>query len=143
MASYLLTGLRTFIPCIASTPSHTFQQIRNRWQGCRMIRDVKRRRLNAEHYYERLRINSLRKTNIIPLELRDIADAEIAAFPNSSTSMHINNRCAITSRPRGVVIDWRLSRIVWRSLADYNKLSGVQRAKWGFTGRNTDFQWKI
>lgn len=63
-----------------------------------MIRDVKRRRMNAEHYNDRLRINSLRKTNIIPLELRDIADAEIAAFPLNSTGMHINNRCAITSR---------------------------------------------
>lgn len=41
------------------------------------------------------------------------------------------NNIFLCFRPRGIVKEWRMSRIVWRHLADYNKLSGVQRAMWG------------
>lgn len=95
-----------------------------------MIRDVKRRKLATEMAPERLRVNSLRKNDILPPELREIADAEIAAFPKDSTPLRMTKRCVITSRGRGVVPRWRLSRIVFRHFADYNKLSGVQRAIW-------------
>lgn len=106
------------------------QQVRTKWVNRWMIRDVKRRQMAAEYAPERLRINSLRKNSILPIELREIADQEIAAFPLNSTPLRINRRCVITSRPRGVVRRWRVSRIVFRHLADYNKLSGVQRAMW-------------
>ena len=52
------------------------------------------------------------------------------ALPRDSSIIRIRNRCAFTSRPRGIVTRWRLSRIAWRHLADYNQLSGVQRAIW-------------
>jgi small subunit ribosomal protein S14 len=95
-----------------------------------MIKDVKRRRCVAEHAKDRLRVNSLRKNDILPIEIREIADAQIAAFPRDSSLVRVRERCALTSRPRGNVFRWRVSRIVWRHLADYNKLSGVQRAMW-------------
>lgn len=59
-----------------------------------------------------------------------MADEEIAALPRTSSIVQIVNRCAFTSRPRGVVNEYRVSRIVFRHLADYNKLAGVQRAMW-------------
>lgn len=95
-----------------------------------MIKDAKRRRVVAEHAVDRLRVNSLRKNNILPIELREIADREINAFPRDSNVIRLRECCALTSRPRGTVFRYRLSRIVWRHLADYNKLSGVQRAMW-------------
>lgn len=95
-----------------------------------MIKDVKKRRCVKEHAIERLRINAMRKNDILPIELREIADAEIAALPKDSSYSRVHNRCAITSRPRGLVHRWRLSRIAFRHLADYNKLSSVQRAMW-------------
>ncbi|XP_073828512.1 mitochondrial ribosomal protein S14 [Musca autumnalis] len=107
-----------------------FQQVRNKWADWKMIRDVKRRKCVTEHAKERLRVNALRKNDILPVELREIADAEIAAFPRDSCLVRVRERCALTSRSRGVVHKYRLSRIVWRHLADYNKLSGVQRAMW-------------
>nr|CAD7447060.1 unnamed protein product [Timema bartmani] len=63
-------------------------------------------------------------------EFPEIADKEIASFPLNSCPTRIHSRCALTSRSRGLVKRWRLSRIVWRHYADYNKLSGVQRAMW-------------
>ena len=59
-----------------------------------------------------------------------MADQEIAAFPRDSSYVRIRDRCAITSRPRGVVRSWRLSRIMWRQEADANHMSGVKRAQW-------------
>ncbi|KAI9581662.1 28S ribosomal protein S14, mitochondrial-like [Glossina fuscipes] len=108
----------------------SLQQIRTKYADWRMIRDVKRRKCVKEHAVERLRVKALRKNDILHAELREVADAEIAAFPRDSCLVRVRERCALTSRSRGVVHKYRLSRIVWRHLADYNKLSGVQRAMW-------------
>ncbi|XP_060517625.1 small ribosomal subunit protein uS14m [Cylas formicarius] len=113
-----------------SSVFQNFQQIRYKWVNRWMIRDVKRRKAIAEYGPTRLRINTLRKNDILPPELKEIADAEIHAMPRDSIKRHKTNRCVLTSKPRGTVLRWRLSRIVFRHLADYNKLSGVQRAMW-------------
>lgn len=95
-----------------------------------MKKDYEKRQTIKEQYADRLRTNALRKNDILPQELREIADVEIHAMPRNSSITRIVNRCAITSRPRGVVLRWRLSRFVFRHLSDYNKMSGVERAMW-------------
>uniref|UniRef100_A0A7N5P026 Mitochondrial ribosomal protein S14 n=1 Tax=Ailuropoda melanoleuca TaxID=9646 RepID=A0A7N5P026_AILME len=65
-----------------------------------------------------------------PFRDSEVADGEIAALPRDSCPVRIRNRCVMTSRPRGVKRRWRLSRIVFRHLADHGQLSGVQRAMW-------------
>ncbi|ENN81550.1 28S ribosomal protein S14, mitochondrial [Dendroctonus ponderosae] len=107
-----------------------FQQVRHKWVNRWMARDYKRRMTVTEYAPTRLRINSLKRNDILPPELQEIASAEIMALPRDSLLNHLTYRCVITSRPRGGVPPWRLSRIVFRHLADYNKLSGVQRAMW-------------
>lgn len=94
------------------------------------VRDLKRRKMAYEYADERLRINSLRKNTILPKDLQEMAGDEIAALPRDSCPVRIRNRCVMTSRPRGVKRRWRLSRIVFRHLADHGLLSGVQRAIW-------------
>ncbi|CAH1966546.1 unnamed protein product [Acanthoscelides obtectus] len=110
--------------------NQNLQQVRTKWVNRWMIRDVKRRKMVTEYAPTRLRINSLRKNDILPVELREIASKEIEDLPRDSILLRTQNRCVITSRPRGTVQRWRFSRIVFRHLADYNKLSGVQRAIW-------------
>ncbi|XP_071440509.1 small ribosomal subunit protein uS14m [Hetaerina americana] len=120
------------IPVIHSHSIFGFglQQIRNKWADWRMIKDAKRRKIVAQYAEERLRIQAIRKCDVLPPEIKEIADKEIAAQPRDASQSRLVRRCAITSRPRGTVYKWRLSRIVFRHLADYNKLSGVQRAIW-------------
>ncbi|XP_077414368.1 small ribosomal subunit protein uS14m isoform X2 [Vanacampus margaritifer] len=105
-------------------------QARDYYVNWRMLRDVKRRQIAFDYADERLRINSLRKNTILPKELQELAAKEIAALPRDSCPVRIRNRCVMTSRPRGVKRRWRLSRIVFRHLADHNQLSGVLRARW-------------
>ncbi|CAD7672332.1 small ribosomal subunit protein uS14m isoform X1 [Vulpes vulpes] len=124
MLGSLLRTVRQMVPSSASG------QVRGYYVDWKMLRDVKRRKMAYEYADERLRINSLRKNTILPKDLQEVADGEIAALPRDSCPVRIRNRCVMTSRPRGVKRRWRLSRIVFRHLADHGQLSGVQRAVW-------------
>nr|XP_056701168.1 28S ribosomal protein S14, mitochondrial [Euleptes europaea] len=112
------------------SPLSCLGQVRGHYVDWRMLRDVKRRKMAFEYADLRLRLNALRKNTILPKELQEVADKEIAALPRDSCPVRIRNRCVLTSRPRGVVRRWRLSRIVFRHIADHAQLSGVQRAMW-------------
>ncbi|XP_017566448.1 28S ribosomal protein S14, mitochondrial [Pygocentrus nattereri] len=106
------------------------EQVRGYYVDWRMLRDVKRRQMAYEFADTRLRINAIRKNTLLPKELQEVADKEIAALPRDSCPVRIRNRCVMTSRPRGVKRRWRVSRIVFRHLADHNQMSGIQRAMW-------------
>ncbi|KAJ0011631.1 hypothetical protein NQD34_012606 [Periophthalmus magnuspinnatus] len=106
------------------------EQVRDYYVDWRMLRDVKRRQMAFDYADERLRINAIRKNTILPKTLQEVADKEIAALPRDSCPVRIRNRCIMTSRPRGVKRRWRLSRIVFRHLADHNQMSGILRARW-------------
>lgn len=93
-----------------------------------MKKDHGRRMTVKNENITRIRLNALRKNTILPHELREIADAEVAALPRDSNPIRLVMRCAVTSRPRNNVMRYRLSRFVFREQADHNLLSGVQRA---------------
>ena len=95
-----------------------------------MKRDANRRQVVTEYAPMRLRVNALRRNDILPSELQEIATAEINDFPRDSNLLRLHPRCVVTSKPRSNVHRWRVSRIIFRHLADYNKLAGVQRAMW-------------
>lgn len=98
----------------------------NHW----MMRDVKRRKLTAEHAVDRIRLNTVKRNNLLPIELREKAAEELHNFPRDSCFTRIRARCMLTSRPRGTVKRFHVSRIMFRHLADNNKLAGVQRSMW-------------
>lgn len=109
------------------------QQNRNAcgWTDWRMIKDYKKRMCVKEHAVDRIRLNALRKNDILPPEFQEVVFKELHEnFPRNANFNRVVNRCMITSRPRGNVTRFRVSRIMFRHFADYNKLSGVQRAMW-------------
>uniref|UniRef100_A0A023GBX5 28S ribosomal protein S14, mitochondrial n=2 Tax=Amblyomma triste TaxID=251400 RepID=A0A023GBX5_AMBTT len=118
------------LPSQNATPLGGLLSCRSMYTDWRMARDAKRRRVVKEYARLRLNINSLRKNDILPKSLQEVADKEIAALPLNSCYTRIHGRCVITSRARSFVRPWRVSRIMFRHLADYNNLSGVQRAMW-------------
>ena len=62
--------------------------------------------------------------------MQELASEDVVALPRDSNYIRLRNRCYVTSRPRAVIHQFRVSRIIFRDLADYNKLCGVQRAMW-------------
>ncbi|XP_011304458.1 28S ribosomal protein S14, mitochondrial [Fopius arisanus] len=107
------------------------QQTRNKWANARMLRDYKRRCVAKEYAPLRVRLLTMKRNNILPREIQDIASKEMLEVPRHAAMCQLTGRCAITSRPRGNLMRWRLSRFVFRRLVDYNQLAGVQRALWG------------
>ncbi|XP_003741864.1 28S ribosomal protein S14, mitochondrial [Galendromus occidentalis] len=105
-------------------------QCRGYMTDWRMLRDYKRRQCVAKHYFERNQLNTLRKNTILPRVLQEAAHEELKKLPRDSATVRIHQRCCVTSYPRNVSIRYRLARHAWRHLADYNKLSGIQKALW-------------
>ncbi|KZC05867.1 PREDICTED: 28S ribosomal protein S14, mitochondrial [Dufourea novaeangliae] len=127
-------SLSTFTNILSKTTNFTlcgFQQVRNKYINRWMIRDMKRRKLAEEHAPMRLRLVAMKRNNILPQEIQNLVSKQIdETIPRQSALRQLRNRCILTSRGNGVVLRWRLSRIMFRHLADYNKLSGIQRAMW-------------
>ncbi|XP_071535877.1 small ribosomal subunit protein uS14m isoform X2 [Panulirus ornatus] len=121
-----------FMGCLPQFPACSFHTTTTacKYPNWKMIKEVKNRKAVKEFAFERMNINALRKNKIIPQEIKEIADKEIDALPRNSSISKLHKRCMLTSRPRGLVTRYRLSRMVWRHEADYNKLSGIQRAIW-------------
>ncbi|ESO96611.1 hypothetical protein LOTGIDRAFT_226955 [Lottia gigantea] len=104
--------------------------VRNQHYDCRTWRDMKRRKIVQKTFPVRQRLNSLRKNGIIPKELQEIADKEIKQMELNTCQSRLWPRCVLTSRPRGLMDKWRVSRIVWRDQVDYNRMSGLKRSCW-------------
>lgn len=102
-----------------------------KWADWRMLRDVKRRHINSQYWQSRINLKNLSHTRSLPNVIQDIAREEREALPRYSSICLLKNRCSITSRARGKLLHWRLSRIVWRDMADHGLISGAIRAKWG------------
>lgn len=48
-------------------------QIRSKWTNWQMVRDHKRRMMVKEHAVDRIRLNTVKRNNILPIELREAA----------------------------------------------------------------------
>lgn len=54
--------------------------------------------MSAENFLERTRINAMRRNDVLPVEIRELADKDINKFEMNAIPLRINNRCVITSR---------------------------------------------
>ncbi|VEL17209.1 unnamed protein product [Protopolystoma xenopodis] len=111
-------------------PPYKSRKIKPGFQDARMIRDFKRREISAHFIPLRIRLNAIRKNQILPKDIQDKASLQLHSLPRDSCWTRIHKRCTFTSRPRGVPSRWRISRIVWRNFADYNRMSGALWACW-------------
>lgn len=103
-----------------------------KWAKWSMLRHVKNRYLLARYWQYKTNMKNISKCQTLPRALRDVAnDERISNPPREASLSHTNNRCSITSRSKGVVHQYKLSRMVWRDLADHGHVSGAIRAKWG------------
>ncbi|KAH0564332.1 28S ribosomal protein S14, mitochondrial [Cotesia glomerata] len=103
----------------------------DKWVNAWMKRDVKRRRAVEQYAPVRTRLIAIKRCTFLPKEITEIADRQmIEDIPRVSSTRQLTQRCAVTSRGRGNLPRWRLSRFVFRHMADYNKIAGLQRAMW-------------
>ncbi|VDL61195.1 unnamed protein product [Hymenolepis diminuta] len=118
-------------------PPYQNRKIRHGFQDAIMVRDYKRRMVASHFAQLRVRLNAIRKNNLLPQDIRDTASVQLHSLPRDSCFTRIMTRCVVTSRRRGCKTRWRVSRIIFRSLADYNRLSGAQWAIWMYNTFST------
>lgn len=102
-----------------------------KWTNWRMLRDVKRRYIVSEYWQERNNLMSLAHCETLPSVVREIALEERNSTPRDASINVLVNRCALSSRSRGRHSRYRISRNIWRDMADHGLVSGNIRAKWG------------
>jgi small subunit ribosomal protein S14 len=63
--------------------------------------------------------------------LKELGDyAALSALPKDASPTRLNNRCALTGRPRGYMRKFGMSRIAFRELAHKGQIPGVKKASW-------------
>jgi len=126
--SRLAPAVRQSAPLHTSAPAPFHGPLE--YPNWKMKKDVRVRRECKQYVFERQNLVAMKRFKVLPQEIRDAAAEKLNAMPLNAHPTRMHARCLITSRPRGIVRDWKLSRIVFRSQADYNELSGMQRAMW-------------
>jgi small subunit ribosomal protein S14 len=103
-----------------------------KWTDWKMFKDLKNRHVVSLNFPTRISLLSLYRSPLLPQALREQALQDLMhTLPRASTWARLRNRCVITSRKRGNIRNYWVSRFIFRQLADYNKLSGVIKSKWG------------
>lgn len=51
-------------------------------------------------------------------------------LPRDSSPTRLNNRCALTGRPRGYMRKFNMSRIAFRDYAHKGQIPGVKKSSW-------------
>lgn len=96
----------------------------------RNIEDHKRRLLASKFEVKRKLYKALHRDVDLPIELREKYLAKLSQLPRNSSFTRVRNRCIFTGRSRAVYEKFRMSRIVFRSLASQGMLMGIKKASW-------------
>ncbi|XP_044492199.1 ribosomal protein S14, mitochondrial-like [Mangifera indica] len=96
----------------------------------RNIEDHKRRLLSAKYELRRKLYKALHRDTDLPSEIREKFLCKLSQLPRNSSFTRVRNRCIFTGRPRAVYEKFRMSRIVFRSLASQGLLNGIKKASW-------------
>lgn len=96
----------------------------------RNIQDHHRRVLAAKYELRRKLYKAFCKDPALSTEMREKNRYKLSKLPRNSSFARVRNRCVMTGRPRGVYQLFRMSRIVFRDLANKGSLKGVKKASW-------------
>ncbi|CAB4290103.1 unnamed protein product [Prunus armeniaca] len=73
---------------------------------------------------------ALCKDPSLPSELREENRFKLSKLPRNSSFTRVRNRCIFSGRARTVYETFRMSRIVFRTLASKGMLNGINKASW-------------
>lgn len=54
----------------------------------------------------------------------------LSKLPRNASPTRLHNRCLVTGRPHGYLRKYKVSRIVFRELANKGEIPGVKKASW-------------
>ena len=93
-------------------------------------RDLRRRSLSAHFEISRKLLKACMVDQHLPYSLRQQAAHILSQQSRDASQTRIRNRCVLTGRSRGILRDFRLSRLQFREMAAQGLLPGIRRAQW-------------
>ena len=75
-------------------------------------------------------LKSIIRDDSLPFLVRYNAYLRLSCFSKKCSKVKIKNRCILTNRSKGVLRDFKLSRLVFRKMALKGELVGIQKSSW-------------
>ncbi|XP_047963966.1 uncharacterized protein LOC125208398 [Salvia hispanica] len=94
------------------------------------IRDHRRRLLAAKYELRRNLYKALCRDPDLPNAMRVKHRCKLSKLPRNSSFTRVTNRCIFSGRSRAVYKKFRISRILFRTLANQGQLMGIKKASW-------------
>lgn len=91
-------------------------------------KDRKRRASFKAGEVKRQYLKSLKKNEFLPLSVRMLAAEDLEK--SGLFVPRIHNFCVASGRSRGIIRDFKVSRMVFKRLASSGKLLGVRKSSW-------------
>lgn len=95
-----------------------------------IIKDKKKKEKAMRYFKYRRELREKTKDINLTYEERYEANLKLQKLDKNTSHVRINNRCALTGRPRGYLRKFGLSRIAVRDLASMGLLPGVTKSSW-------------
>jgi len=93
-------------------------------------RDKKKRILIKKYEKKRQAYKSIINNYKVLADVRWNASIQLSELPKNSSPVKSNNRCIITGRGKSVGRSFKISRLVFRELGRYGKISGLKKSSW-------------
>lgn len=93
-------------------------------------KNLKRRRMVANHAEKRAALKAIIKNRELPMEERFKAQLKLNDLPRDGSKIRVRNRCNLSGRPRGVYRKINMSRIALRELGASGKIPGIVKSSW-------------
>lgn len=92
--------------------------------------DAYRRKLFRKSEGKRRIYKSIAYDTNLPHKERVAAESRLKRLPRNASPSRQKKRCVLTGRPKGVLSDFRISRLCFRELMAEGLLPGVTKASW-------------
>ncbi len=92
--------------------------------------DQARRFLCQQYEIERALLKACISDTQLSDTIRELCVQLLEDYPANTSITRIRNRCVMTGRARGILRNFRVSRLQFRRLAAEGKLPGILPAQW-------------
>lgn len=97
---------------------------------CLKVRNERRKKLAQLHSKKRQEMRAMADDQTLSFEERLNAQTKLSQMPRDGVSARYRNRCSLTSRPRGNLRKFGMSRIAVRELASWGQIPGLVKSSW-------------
>lgn len=90
------------------------------------VRNNYRRQSKRQVYFDRLQLETISESDLLPPKIRAQAAADLDQLPQYSHKNAETDQCVLTGHVLGVVLDYKVNRVIFRNLAHNGQIAGLK-----------------